>query len=214
MGCTPGAAPAGSDSSAPAAGSCLISASFTESQGKEAAAEQELVVLRVRMETLSPVHAAGGTSRALPKISQCPRGMWESCSRSGAALGQTHHPSSHLQESCSPASAPLLSSHHPAGPIHTTPIPSAPCHQGKPPKNLRANQRGLHPPGVPHPRVAGDARVPLSDTLSAPNPDMRRQLGAGIPFPRRQMGRSAAVGLGLGRRGRLCLLMCLQILPS
>lgn len=54
----------------------------------------------------------------------------------------------------------------------------------------------------------------LSDTLSAPNPDMRRQLGAGIPFPRRQMGRRVAVGLGLGRRGRLCLLMCLQILPS
>lgn len=80
---------------APAAGPCLISASFAESQGKEAAAEQELAALEVGMETPSPVHAAGKDPQSFAQNIPCPRGMWESRSRSGPAAVTLHHGDSH-----------------------------------------------------------------------------------------------------------------------
>lgn len=47
-------------------------------------------------------------------------------------------------------------------------------------------------PMLPNRKWQGTPASPLSDTLSAPNPNMRRQLGAGIPFWRQQMGRGDA----------------------
>lgn len=129
----------------------------------------------------------------------------EGCGRAGHALvrfhlGHTH--TIHHPISCSPTSALPLSTHHPAGPIHATPVP---VFGGQTPQALQSTL----------PQVAGDARVsPLSHTLSAPNPDMRRQLGAGIPFPEAADGAQCRRGAVAGARARLCLLMCSQILPS
>ena len=109
-----------------------------------------------------------------------------------------------------PLPVPHVHARRPAG-VHP-PLRPSPWHRvtrGKSSKlpggGFAGKQKTL--PVLPNRKWQGMLASPLSDTLSAPNPDMRRQLGAGIPFPRQQMGHGnapwgwGAAAEGLARSG-------------
>lgn len=181
---------------APAAGTCLISALHAETWGAGSDGGRE--------EHPFPVDAAGRTRRALPETSW---GYGRAGSCSGPASLMLHRWDRRaVRPPRSRRAARQTSTRIPAAPWGSSPLRPSPWRRVTQAKSSKlpgggfaGKQKALL--ALPSHKWQGMPTSPLSDTLSAPNPDMRRQLGAGIPFRRQQMGRGDAPW-GWGSSGR------------